>query len=365
MPKIYTCTPVSFEANEHFHIRDTGLIAGTLRSMGVESKCIMPEPAHPGDLDLPLIRTKLENLKDYKWWKNLHIDGVVLYSWGAPKYTAIARAIHKAGLKLMIHMDFGGSLHPSKGSGWFKIIKSPLVNLIRAIHLGYADYITASPCAKESFAKSIFYGKRISEKVRYMPTPVASHFTINNDITKSCRVVCIGRWSDEDIDKIKRPDYLMDVAEILVKMNPDVEIDIYGRTGKGIIKRLQSIPARNRERIRLKGYAHNKDLPKVYSGSQVCICTSYSEGTHIASAEALCCGCSVVVPPTDRHKVLQWYTTHDSGSLPTEDTPQAMAEAVLKELELWRTNQRNPKEIAEYWQTFFHADKALKNIFNI
>lgn len=114
MKKISTCTPISFEANEHFHIRDTGLISATLRTLGVESKCIMPLPHHKGDLDLPLIRTEMENLRDSKWWKNLGIDCVVLYSWGAPKYTKIARAIKKAGLELMIHMDFSGNLNISR-----------------------------------------------------------------------------------------------------------------------------------------------------------------------------------------------------------------------------------------------------------
>ncbi|MBR5774692.1 MAG: hypothetical protein IKY42_00320, partial [Bacteroidaceae bacterium] len=113
--KIYCCTHVSFAANEHFFIRDTGLISRTLQSMGIESKCIMPLPYHDSDQREGIIRTEYKNLKSVSWWKSLGIDAVVLYSWGAPKYTLIARAIHKAGIKLVLHLDTSGNFN---GEDW-------------------------------------------------------------------------------------------------------------------------------------------------------------------------------------------------------------------------------------------------------
>ena len=365
MKKIYTCTTKSFKAGEHFHMRDTGLIAKCLRSLGVESKCIMPLPAHPEDLDLPLIRVEYKKLEDPAWWRSLHIDGVYLYSWGAVKYTLVARAIRKAGIKLAIHMDFGGDLYPIEKVSLYRWLLSFAGNIIRSIHLGYADYISTSPYAAQNFAKSILYGRRIADKIKVMPAPVAPHFKLKSGEQREKKVVVVGRWSDERMDQVKRPQYMMDVARILAEKNPTVKVEIYGRIGNGVQSTYDGLSSEVQERVHLMGYAFNEDLPLVYNRAQVSFCPSYSESTHIASAESMCCGCSVVVPPTPRLRVLQWYTTHESGSIAAEDTPEAMADAILHELKLWEEGKRNPEEISSYWQNIFHADKALKRIFEL
>lgn len=365
MKKIYTCTTISFEANQHFHIRDTGLIAKSLRSLGVESKCIMPLPAHPGDLDLPLIRVEYKKLEDPAWWRSLQIDGVYLYSWGGPKYTLVARAIRKAGLKLAIHMDFDGNLYPAGKASLYSWLFSFAVNIVRSIHLGYADYISASPCVAQKFAQSFLYGRRIADKVKIMPTPVSPHFKLKSGEQREKKVVVVGRWSDDDTDRVKRPQYMMDVVRILTEKDSTVKVEIYGRIGNGVQAVYDGLSSEVRERVHLMGYTLNKDLPFVYNRAQVSFCPSYSEGTHIASAESMCCGCSVVVPPTIRHRVLQWYTSHNSGTIAAEDTPEAMADAVLQELKLWEEGKRNSEEIASYWQDIFHADKALKRILDL
>ena len=103
--KIYCCTTRSFPANEHFFIRDTGLISSTIREVfHLESKCIMPLPYHDSDMPEHVIRTEYKNLTSVTWWKSLGIDALVLYSWGAPRYLPVARAVHKAGIRLIIHI---------------------------------------------------------------------------------------------------------------------------------------------------------------------------------------------------------------------------------------------------------------------
>ena len=64
--RIYTCTPVSFSGGDNFFARDSGLFRKTLLSIGIENKSIVQLP---------------------------HREGVILYSWGAPRYTVVARAI--------------------------------------------------------------------------------------------------------------------------------------------------------------------------------------------------------------------------------------------------------------------------------
>lgn len=119
--KWYTCTPVSFKGDHTFFSRDSGAFCKAFQRIGVESRAIMPTPAQEGD-DPDLIRTEYANLKDAAWWKSLGIDGVILYAWGVGKYLPIARAIHDAGIFLVVYMDSSGLFFPWQY--WLPIAKN-------------------------------------------------------------------------------------------------------------------------------------------------------------------------------------------------------------------------------------------------
>lgn len=359
--KIYTCTPVAFHANDGFFIRDTGLIASTLRTMGVESKCIMPLPHYDDDQREHLIRTEYRNLFSVEWWKALGIDALVLYSWGAPRYRGIARAVRKAGIHLLVHLDMTANLHGVRDGSIIGYLRDMAVNVLRSRHLSYAHAISASAPVIDSMRKSVYYGKRIASKMYDFPTPVASHFCESSE-EKEYKVVCVGRWTDEDIDAVKRPEFCILTAQELVRMDPDVRVEIYGRTGRTIESIYESTEI-GKSRIELKGYANNQDLPAIYQRSMVSYCTSRSEGTHIASAEALCCGCSIAAPPRPQLGIIHWYTSRDSGTVASEDTPESLASAVLTELHSWREGRRSSSRIAAAWQSSFHVDKVFNKIF--
>lgn len=105
--KWYTCTPVPFKGDHTFFSRDSGAFCKAFQRIGLESRAIMPTPVQEGD-DPDLIRTEYANLEDAAWWKSLGIDGLVLYAWGTGKYLPIARAIHDAGIFLVVYMDSSG-----------------------------------------------------------------------------------------------------------------------------------------------------------------------------------------------------------------------------------------------------------------
>jgi len=47
----------------------------------------------------------MKELRSITWWKEQEFDQVILYSWGATRFTPIARAIKKAGIHLIVHLD--------------------------------------------------------------------------------------------------------------------------------------------------------------------------------------------------------------------------------------------------------------------
>ena len=363
--KIYTCTPVAFHANDGFFIRDTGLISDGIRRMGIESKCIMPLPYHEDDQKEHIIRTSMSNLKSVQWWKDLGIDGLILYSWGMPKYNSIARAIHKAGIRLVIHMDTSGNFDkllpeqytPSKA--FVKWCTSTVKNFFRAKHLKYADAITMARPVAEVISKKRFFNKSIVKKNVPMPCPLSADCFYDGRNKKDI-ILAVGRWDD----KVKRADFLMKALDLFYQHSQKIETRIYGTLTTELINWHKLLPPDTKKRIKLNGYISNNFLRDEYKKAKVIVCTSRSESSHIVSAEGLCCGCSVVVSNRpDPLRTVSWYTTKNSGTISEEDTPESLAKALIHELGEWEKGNRDPQAIAEAWSPHFHINKVLPHLF--
>lgn len=367
--KIYCCTPISFRADENsFFIRDTGLISRVIRDMGPESKVIMPLPFHADDRRELIIRTEYRNLESAEWWKSLKIDGLVLYSWGAPKYLKIAKAVHQAGIRLLIHMDTSGDF---TGIDWentpilarfIKHLKIKAVDALRAIHLSYADIITGGETALESISRRLFYGDWIVKRGYPMAAPVSPQCCYDGR-TKKRIILFIGRWNDS---KQKRPQIMMQTLEALYSFGVQVETRILGCLTNELHQWHSSLPPAIAESIHLVGYVPNHMLTDEYNNAQIMVCPSSYESSHIVSCEALCCGASVVVSNLPSSlRTVHWYTTKNSGRISKEDTPLSLAEAIRDELETWETSERDPYAIASAWQPYFHVNKVMDEIFSV
>ena len=365
--RIFTCTPVAFHGNDFFFSRDTGLICMNLRKIGAESLAVMPLPFHEDDIREDIIRVPMEQLKSPDWWRTLKLDGVVLYSWGAPRYTAIARAIKKASIKLVIHLDGDGDFFdelrqapPTFFRRCRNLVVHSTIDFLRGRHLKLADAVTMSPPVAEMLRHRMFYGAAVADLVEVMPCPVSPHFTYDGR-AKRRKVVCVGRWGAEDA--IKDPELMMQASQLVVQKDAAVVVEIYGRYGEQVAAWHAALPEEQRARILLKGFTPSIALKDVYCDAMASFCTSKKESTHIASAEALCCGCSVVMPARPALVIPRWYASKDCGTVAKEDTPESLAHAILEELRQWEQGRRNPAAIAAYWQPFFHADKVMERIF--
>ena len=158
---------------------------------------------------------------------------------------------------------------------------------------------------------------------------------------------------------------LMNAISRFYQQGGCAETIICGPHGDDMTNWYHALPEETKKRITINGHTDNAALRDLYCTARIVVCTSFSESTHIVSAEALCCGCSVVTPnrPTPLRDVL-WYTTKNSGTISAEDTPESLAEAIRHELQLWESGQRDPQAIAHAWQPHFHADKVFNTIFS-
>ena len=381
----YTCTPVAFKGDHTFFCRDSGLFCRSFQELGIESKAIMPLPVQDGDEE-DLIRTEYKNLESSEWWKSLEIEGLVLYAWGDAKYKKIAQAVHEAGIYLVLYMDANGFYFPwsrwkegvkfvwdheiymrgkSQGILYFalKMINAHSVKLLefgRRKHLSYGDIVTfPHPQALESVqVKKWLYGEKIVESLRLLSNPINSHF-IYEGREKENVVLAVGRWDDYFY---KRPDFLRAVLGLVAQKDSSWRFEIYGRIPSEMEQWHESLPSEARQKVILGGLLPNQQLLGLYNKAKIVLCTSRSEGTHIVSAEGLCCGCSVVSinkPSLDVHK---WYVSHESGTLSTADTPESFAEALWAEMQAWEKGARDPFEIASYWQERLWAKNSCRLI---
>ena len=354
-----TCTPVAFHANDYFYTRDTGLICKELQKLGHPCRVIMPLPAHTDDLATEnLLRVPQKKLSSPGWWRGLGVDGVVLYSWGDPRYLPVARAIRKAGLKLIIHFDSSGELHEHLSRPGSKLInkaKDILINQLRSKHLGYAHFITTSGPCIEVLSKDSSYGAELAARCKGFPAPVSSCFQYHG-AGKQPRIICVGSWHLP----VKRAGMLMRTIDALLQRHSSALVDICGPATPALQDWQANLPESARNRVQLHGFCNHDQLSKLYNRASVSLCTSESEGSHGASAEALCCGCSVVCPPRPLLSVVRWYTEKNSGTVSREDTPEALCSALLEELEKWQKGERSAADIAAAWQPCFRVSQLAE-----
>lgn len=334
----------------------------------MESKCIIGGPAHDDDVDADYtLRASLSDMSRVSWWKSLHLDGVVLYSWGILAYFPIARAIHAAGIRLSLHWDGGDDLVPPPNPSWLKNLciqaRFRIADYIRAKHLSYADVITVSPTVRDFFcARAVYRNTHFAEKCVDSPCPV-SHELRYEGKEKEKLTIAIGRWDDEEQ---KRQHFLMKTLESYYEGGGDAATEIYGTMTPELQAWHAALPDSVRCRIALKGYLDNRNLKEVYNRARCIVCPSAHEGSHNVSAESLCCGCSVVTTNRPRDlSVLHWYTSRQSGIIAENDSPEALAKALREEHSAWEEGKRNPAEIAAAWQPHFHVDKVYTKIFNL
>jgi glycosyltransferase involved in cell wall biosynthesis len=383
--RIYTCTPVAFGGGADFFERDSGLLCRGLQQLGIASKAVMPGDRHNEDED-DLIRTDYANLESESWWKSQQLDALVLYAWGSPRYLKVARAIHEAGIFLILNQDNGGFVSPLAGPiGWFRdqwnlagsamvFLKQVLKGLtygllitdpLRAQHLRYGDVIACvSPAAAKCYSKLCFYygGSSLVRKIVVIPHSVADRFQYAGP-GKRKQVACVGRWDDRIQ---KRPGILMEVVEALLDRDSDVSIVIAGVAIPEMHAWHQRLPLGQSERVTIKGKMSRDELVDLFQQSQVFYSPSAYESFGIAAAESLCCGCSVVATKSVSMSAFEWFVSAKSGTLVSADRVPEHVAAIQTELQAWDCGERDANLIAQLWgqrlRSSFVAEKVVATI---
>ena len=379
--RVFTCTPVDFAGDESFFSRESGMFCRGLRSIGVDSRAIMPGPARLGD-DPLLIRTDAENLSDAAWWRGHGLDAVILYSWAAPRYTPIAAAIKKAGIRLMVCMDTCGVISPQANSrAWFYDLPKRIL-LERPFGKGkirdLAKYLVESLASPIARARIHHYRQagivtvptpegadwvrhearclgddELASKFCYQPHPQSHKFRYSG-VAKEKLIISVARWNPEDWAQ-KSPRVLMETYRRFLAVKPAWKGLIIG---SGATKLLERVGMQAVDGLEFQERIDPDDVPALLDRASIGFWSSRWEGQQGTGAQALCCGCSVVSHGAPMMSCFRHYVSRDSGRLARSNKPEHLSEALTLEAHAWEKGERNPFSIATIWGSEFHAGEV-------
>lgn len=387
-PLWLTCTPKHFVGDAAHMARDTGLLSQGFCLAGFRSRPMLPAPACKEDDPRILRVDPPAAMFDPEYWGGLGAEGVVLYAWGVPQYTGIAKAIKDAGLRLLVHLDSAGLMSPLV-DGWsysalvfrrywheagpllgpmkglLSVARSSIprvMDLPRLDHMALGDVVgCVSPIACERIRRFCLHYNRgdIVAKVALILHPVSP--LMRWDGTPKEKQVCIvGRWTRGDW--VKNPSLMVNTLGLILARHPDHRAVAVGTTDYLVKNLVRQLPAQIRNRLILTGRLSQPEVSAIYRTSRISLCTSFSESFHISSAEAICAGCSVASYASTYLPNLPYYASEHSGTIAASRTPELLAHAVSHEIEQWDAGNRDPAAISAFWTSRLHADKVATTI---
>jgi len=366
-------------------VRDAGLVALGMRSLGIDAQFVARGEG-TGPKDRPLILATLAQMGDAAWWRQWKLEGVALYAWGVPRYTPIARAIKTAGCKLALVLDNDGVVSPRVWASRYLVRQYyveaeerprllaailaaaktalaaiPARHAGRVQHLELADaMVLPSPLAKERFCRFLESQGRtdLIKKVHFAPYAVVPEMTWQPGMKRERAIIAVGRWQTV----VKNAPLLVAALARALKARPAWRARVLGNGGDIVKRLIAATPGADALAIEVPGAVPHDRLPDFYRKSAIMLTTSFYESFHIASAEALCCGCSVVGDA--RIPSMPYMAGSVSGTVYSIPTTGNVADALLTEMDSWDSGDRNPDHIGAWWTARLHPDRVAERILS-
>lgn len=385
--------PLPYRRDGGFWERDAGLLVRAFRRLGLRSTLVAltggDTVAEPAGFETDGLALGTPNdLRSPDWWKALAPDAVVLFGWGLHHFEAVREAFRQVTPLLAEHTDSDG-------------MRSPLVGISRFWYLAWAQSMDRrkalhpwSPQAIPSalwatiwtlycLAVSPTRGAAAAEIASRIPvllteSPVALARTTSwlrayrrgadnlhlgphsidlQDIPfpakaqkKPNRVIAIGRWTSFQ----KNFPSALRVAMDFLKERPDYEFHFVGETP-------ETRPVA--DRLIFHGRIAHAGLGRLLARSNILFASSRYESFHLAAGEALCSGCSVVLPsciPT-----AEWFASEKSGTISTAPAAPEMLQALRAEASAWDAGLRDAHAIAACWRARLDPETQARQILRL
>jgi glycosyltransferase involved in cell wall biosynthesis len=392
--KLYTFSPTfsrnNFRADSGFFWRDSGLLHKAAVKLGHDSMVVLEGPAYPDDPDC-IIRAMKPQLCDPEWWGNLGCDAVIMVAWALPKHAEITEAIQKSGIKFALHLDSCGNYYPyanhiemlrlvwnaEKGAHpallsrllFFplRFIKWTLRHFLEWSFDKYRNLIS-SPAISVTTPKALtglrnFYARFSSDDCgdRFFLTglPISEDCIYDESIPKENRIVSIGRW---DAMIQKRPLFLIGASEVILRNNPDYEIDVFGKFPDFLLKHVDKMDPAVRNRFHVHGIQPGSVISSALQRSKIYLCTSSFESGPQTAYEAAACGATFISYDNIGIAAGQYLRETNHADLAAKDTYESFACAMACAISKWKAGIYDPKDISRYWTERCHSVNVVRKI---
>lgn len=387
MKRVYTAVFRPWHKPYAWFKRDSGLVTEGLRRNGVESRLVILDT--PGmDGDERFLPASREQFCDPAFWRALDLDGVVLQGGADPGIDPVSQAIRGSGTRLLLRLDTDGVVAPQVDpylycyTLWWWLAyhrrhpafllalgKAGLKTffprsfgpgrIVRRLQLGDGLLVESRVAAARLQRLLTKYGApQMAGKVAHLPIPVADEWGFP-DKAKEDVIVSVARWNDAQKDAPK----LVRVLSRVLPMHPSYRAIIIG-DGEDFLRRLVKRHAADvSARIQIAGRLAHEEIAAHEGRAKIFVCSSRAESMSIATAEALCCGCSVV--GAAEIAAMQEYASPQSGTLAWTRRDADLADAVCAEIGAWAAGERKPREIRERFCPLFSAAQIASRITGI
>lgn len=379
MKRIYTAVFRPWHTPYAWFSRDSGLVTEGLRRIGVESRLVIMDT--PGmDQDERFLPATREQFTSSNFWRSLKLDTVVLQGGGDAGIDPVSRAIKDSGAKLFLRLDTDGVVAPQVDpylycyNLWWWLAyhhRHPAIILALAkatmktllpVRFGPGRIVNRLKLGDRLLVESRVAGARLQRllaafaslevamRVIHLPIPAADEWCYKPDVPKEDLIVSVARWYDAQKDAKK----LIRVLARVLAMHPKFSAIIIGDGDDFLNQLIQRHALSVAHRIHVTGRMAHERIPEHERRAKIFLCTSRAESMSIASAEALCCGCSVVGPAeiASMHE----YTSTESGTLAWTRRTSDFADAVSAEIAGWSTGRRDPSAISSRFRRMLSCE---------
>lgn len=198
------------------------------------------------------------------------------------------------------------------------------------------------------------------KKTHFIPNPVTPEFVEGEIGQKNKSAVSHGRWEDYSV---KNTGLMVETVVAFLTHRQDYKFIIFG-TGTDQVKALlNGAPQSIRDRIDVRGYVEHENVKDIVRNARLLFVPSRWESFSIASAEALCAGCSIVGTPAEalRYLSMQGF----SGAIAATFDKEAILAALVQDAAKWDNGNYDPQKIAAFWRPKLDRKTIAKSIENL
>jgi glycosyltransferase involved in cell wall biosynthesis len=387
---IVVTIPLTYRREGDFWGRDAGLLVRGFRELGYRSTLVAlrSEPEVTGregyEADGLILATQQE-METSSWWQGIAPDGAILFGWALHHYEAIRKALRTATPYLAERMDTDGMRSPLLGPAryfylswaqamdrmsarkrfsWPTLPASAMAAAWTAYSVGVAPWRGAMAAQIAASIPSLLVEseparEKVKRWLRIFGYPDSNlHFCPHSvDIedlpveieakNRPERVVAVGRWGSFQ----KNFELTWKVAERFVSERRGYEFHFVG-----------DLPWKTPkvDGIFCHGKRSRRETGELLSTARILFAASRYESFHLAAAEALCCGCSVVL--SKNIPTAPWFSEKESG---TVSEGNYLLQALHHEACCWEMGARKPEMIAAQWRPIFAPDAQAHTILKL